>query len=416
MPSPSAKSHASVVDAVRWNDVFPGLLLVKTLRIAFSPAIIALALVGIVAVQGGWRLIDALIARPDAATSLAPFDAAPALIPALPAVVPQDAPLYESLAPRPWIGPLVRAWAWSIQPLTRLAGATGWRQFVGFLVAGIWTIAVWGLFGGAIARIAALALCREERIGPIAAIKAAATRWTATVGAPTFSFTLIVAAGIPLLIAGWMMRLDFFAAVGGLLWIVALGFGIVGAALALLHLIGFPFMWATVAVERTDAFDAVSRSWAYTYSRPLHLAIFIVFASAIGFLAEAMLVLLAQWGVAGTTYGLSWGAGAERVAELTTNPPAQQGLMLGFAIDGVAAWNSLILAIPKSFAMGYLWCVGVAIYLLMRRMVDSTEIDEAAFDDGSPEPSIPKLVADPTTGVPQVESAAPAPAQEPAEA
>ena len=30
-------------------------------------------------------------------------------------------------------------------------------------------------------------------------------------------------------------------------------------------------MWSTIAAERTDAFDAVSRGYAYAFQRPLHL-------------------------------------------------------------------------------------------------------------------------------------------------
>ncbi|MBX3425332.1 MAG: hypothetical protein KF688_06605 [Pirellulales bacterium] len=399
---------ASVVGAVRWADVFPGLLLVRALRVAMSPGVIILAMLGVATVQVGWRLVDAAIVQPDPGPSFSQLQSPPAVFPR----VADDAPvasdrLYESLAPHIWVGPLVRAWAWAIQPLTRLVDASGWRQVVGFLLAGVWTIAAWALFGGAIARIAALSLARGESIGPLAALQAAATRWTATAGAPTFSFSLIAATCAVLAVAGFLMRVDVLAALGGLFWFVALAFGVIGAGLTLLHLVGFPFMWATVAVERTDAFDAVSRAWAYSYSRPLHLATFVAFASLIGLLAEAVLVLLVQWAVAGTEFGLSWGAGAERVAELTAEAAGdeQPGVLLAAAGRGMRAWNGLLSAVPPAFAVAYLWSTGVGIYLLMRRMVDSTELDEAAFDEGSPEPRIPKLIDDPQTGVPQVDPA-----------
>ena len=54
------------------------------------------------------------------------------------------------------------------------------------------------------------------------------------------------------------------------------------AILLLGALVGWPLMWATVSVEGTDAFDALSRSYAYTYHRPWRLLWYVLFA---GFLA-----------------------------------------------------------------------------------------------------------------------------------
>ena len=39
----------------------------------------------------------------------------------------------------------------------------------------------------------------------------------------------------------------------------------------------------------------------------------------------------------------------------------------------------------------------------MRRLVDSTEVDEIAFDASAPEPGIPQLIDNPATGVPETQ-------------
>ena len=39
---------------------------------------------------------------------------------------------------------------------------------------------------------------------------------------------------------------------------------------------GWPLMWPTISSEGTDAFDALSRSYAYVYQRPLAYLLYAV--------------------------------------------------------------------------------------------------------------------------------------------
>ena len=48
-------------------------------------------------------------------------------------------------------------------------------------------------------------------------------------------------------------------------------------ALLLLGLaFGWPLMWATISTEGTDSFDALSRSYAYVFQRPLRYLFYVV--------------------------------------------------------------------------------------------------------------------------------------------
>jgi len=49
-------------------------------------------------------------------------------------------------------------------------------------------------------------------------------------------------------------------------------------------LLGWPLMWATISVEGTDSFDALSRTYAYVFQKPLRYAAYIGFAVIIGLL------------------------------------------------------------------------------------------------------------------------------------
>src|SRR5205814_4791766 len=94
--------------------------------------------------------------------------------------------------------------------------------------------------------------------------------------------------------------------VSGLLWPVVLLFGLV-MAVALVGLVGWPLMPATISAEGTDSWEAVSRSYSYVFQRPWHYAWYTVVAVAyggavvffVGFMGS-LTVYLAKWGVAQT--------------------------------------------------------------------------------------------------------------------
>jgi hypothetical protein len=314
-------------------------------------------------------------------------------------------------------GPLLRGWTWASQPFREMFRAGSFRRWFGMLLAGTWTIAVWALFGGAIARIAALYLAHGETIGPIAALKSAAFRWPSTAGAPTFALIALFMVALPLMIAGLVVRLDFLAIVLALVWflliVIGLAVAIVGIGLAF----GWPLMASTVAVERTDAFGGISRGYAYVYQRPLHLVFYIAVAGLLGLLAQAAVNLIVDSTYNATKWAVSTGAGAERTAELYRDylvdddsvgqPELRAARIIRF-------WNHGIATIAASFPMAYLWPAAVGIYLLMRRHVDSTDLGEITFDEGDPERGMPTLIPNPATGVPRVaEPATPAAATNP---
>ena len=144
--------------------------------------------------------------------------------------------------------------------------------------------AIWcgDLFGGAITRIAALKFTRDEAPGLIAALKHAFSKW------PSYSLPPLVAmAGasvfaIQLVLLGFIMRVDVLAFVAALVWPFVILLGLMMAVLLIGALVGWPLMWATVSVEGTDAFDALSRSYAYMYHRPWRLLWYALFCAVPG--------------------------------------------------------------------------------------------------------------------------------------
>jgi hypothetical protein len=287
--------------------------------------------------------------------------------------------------------------------------AGDWRPWFGLLLDGLWSVAVWALFGGAIARIAALYLTYGEMIGPVTALKAAARRWPSTAGAPLLALLALLITALPLVLAGWLASFDIIALLEAALWILVLLGGVAVAVLAIGLALGWPMMWSTLAVDRTDAFDAIGRAYAYVYQRPLHAVFYIVVAGALGLLCQAAVSLLVDSSLDATRWAFSAGAGEERAAELVdhtidpqvsafTSPEETSGRM-------IRLWTRALAMFAAAFPMAYLWPSAVGIYLLMRRQIDSTDLSHVKFDEGDPQRGLPPLAIDPTTGVPHVPSA-----------
>jgi len=284
-------------------------------------------------------------------------------------------------------------------------------------LCGIWAIVVWALLGGAISRIAALHLTRGETPGPLTALREASQKWAALIGAPLIPLIGATLLALPMALAGLMLRTDFMVLVIGLTWVFIIVWGFVLAIVLIGLLIGWPLMWATVGVERTDAFDGVSRCYAYVYQRPLHLMLYIVLAIALGWVGQ---VGVAYFSLAASSLGewaVSWGSGRERLAALLA-PVASHDMLgaggtvtdgwTGLVVSGAAGirfWKAALRLVVASYAVAYLWSAAVGIYLLLRRQVDATEMDEVVSEEGADENrhGLPPLHADPS-GVPGVES------------
>jgi hypothetical protein len=393
------------VASVRWSSVFPWLVIILAARVSVMIRVIALALIGVAATYGGWRLIDA---SPLGNQALADLEASPPLLRNALVVSPQAVAgsTFERATTDLMLGPLATAWRWVTSPFMRLPAAHGWPEWLALALAGAWALAVWALFGGAIARIAGVHLTYGETLGPVAALRASARRWPSTVAAPLLVALAAAIVTMPLAAAGLLLRSDLMTLVLGLAWAIVLLAGAVTAILAVGLAFGWPFMFATVAVERTDAFDAISRAMAYLFQRPLHLLFYVVVASLIGFPAQAAVELGVEAIIAATQWGVGVGAGEERLRDLGFDGAgvnSQLGDVGALGATGMHFWTSALRAAAAYFPLAYFWPAVTAIYLLQRRHVDATEMTDVEFDEGETKPGLPPLATDAATGVPQVD-------------
>jgi hypothetical protein len=295
----------------------------------------------------------------------------------------------------------------------------------------LWTLAVWGFFGGAICRIAAVQVARNERIPLKEAILFAKERFASYFAAPVFPLILVSIFVVLLMLFGWVEWIpwvgDLFA---GVFWPIVLLLGFI-IAIVLVGLVGWPLMIATISTEGTDSFDALSRSYSYVYQAPwqylwysfLAVVYGAVLVFFVGFMASLM-VFLGKWGVssavglsnpdpkydrepsylfnhAPTSFGwrdllISSNArfveekteevsydGRKKVKYLDFKPEYKNEISNMNSVGAflVSCWLYPLFLLVVGFGYSYFWSASTIIYFLMRHRVDDTEMEEVHLED-----------------------------------
>jgi len=417
------------VTTVVWSEIFPWLNLVTALRLAFNPRALVFAALAWVAMTAGWRLCGSIFTgmfSPPPESHLAqtidwfsqwPWSQRPPV-----GTWARHEILDQGLLGFWTVSPVVQAHLQLASPFFRMFNpAITLAEFFFLFVCGVWALAVWSFFGGAITRLAAVALAREESLSWGYLAQYAQAKWPSYFAAPLFPLVGVALAAIPLALLGLLLRSDIGLVIAGALWFLVLLAGLFMAVLLVGLFFGFPLMWATISSEGTDAFDALSRSYAYTYQRPLLYALYSIAAGALGMLGWMVVVIftsavfdLGAWGVswcsgdrivAETLGSISWGAAllgdgltAGPLDADVTSPAGRLGLRL------MSFWIDSAVTVAMAFEFSYFWCANTAIYLLLRRHVDATEMDEVYIPDEG-DRGLPPLEHD-AAGVPGVGDAA----------
>lgn len=383
--------NRGVLREVAWRDLFPWLVLFRTFRLAKSLPVLFLATLGVVAVPAGWRVGEALFVSPEALQadfqfalfveqqSLWPGQAAAAPAPNS-GRLPQS--IREILATSP--SPLDAIYFRFAEPVVRLLNSRLTVMQAAYSAWGfLWTLLVWGFLGGAITRIAVVKLGREEPLGLGAAVRHAASRLGAYVGSPLFPLAGVALLALPLYGLGLLARSDGGLLLAGILWVAALFGGLLIVVLLLGLSFGWPLMWGTLAAEeRGDVFEAFSRSYSYTFQRPLHYLFYAALATFYGSLAWLLVYHFSEGVIRFTEWAVAWGTGPERwaeIARLRLDASLAEGTSLA-AVLLIGLGTGLVRAIATAFAYGLFWCLAAAAYLLLRSDVDQTEFDEVFAD------------------------------------
>lgn len=293
-------------------------------------------------------------------------------------------------------------------------------------------ILIWGLFGGGVCRMAAIKFARDETIPIKEALRYA---WGKLLNgfflAPVIPLGACVVIGVVLVFGGMFLSIPWVGDVlGGLAFVLALLAGLIMALLLVGTVAGGSLFWPTVAVEDSDAFDAVQRGFSYVYGRPLRAVWYALWLSVFASFGW-LFVMFVVWLSAACTHvciGLGSGifgdhAGAANKLSLLWSPPTFEALH-GFptgqeGVRWVAAgliglWVTLWWGLAWSFLGSFYFCGSTVAYFLLRRDVDGVELSEVCEDDegGLAEPPGPVVVDTPVAAqapTPTTDESAPAP-------
>lgn len=441
----------SPVRKVVWSELLPWLILFRSVRIALMARVLVLGAIGLILTTLGWRAIGWTFSGTDdlvvddwnrAARTWLWEDATPGDPSggfSIDTTAESASEVFASASEGLRWAP-IEVWLFLIRPFQDLFDARLTPGgFVCLLLACVWELLVWGIVGGAIARIAALKYTRDEAPGFVAALKHSLGKLPSYSLAPLIALAGAAVFAIQLFVLGLIMNVSILAVLAALAWPFVLVLGLLMAILLLGALVGWPLMWATVAVEGTDAFDALSRSYAYTYQRPWRLLWYVAFSV---FLAAVSMFVVKAFAISAVRLGdwsISWGLTDENRPELlgpresaTASNAAAPLLAPPFQPDNVDLptptaepapatdpwtirtsqkliyfWQSLWKSLAAGYQAAFIWVSAVGIYLLLRRDIDGAEMDEV-FVGQEDERGIPALDLDESTGVPEVAPSRPA--------
>ncbi len=270
-------------------------------------------------------------------------------------------------------------------------------------------LAVWALFGGAIHRMAALQAARGEKISVAQALKFSISKFGSFVTAPLLPLAIIL--GIGVLMALFSLIVFPMPIIGGLVFFLLLLGGLAIAFLLVGLVAGGPLMYPTIAVEGSDSFDAISRSFTYVISRPWRSALYGLIALVYGTITYLFVRLFVYLALAGTHFFIKWfiwwggqslGQDADKIDVLWIAPTFDnlwgthnwQAMSTLESIGAffISVWVFLLAASVAGYVMSFLASSSTIIYLLLRRQVDATDLDDVYIDEAEePGPAVTEV-------------------------
>lgn len=289
-----------------------------------------------------------------------------------------------------WLGDLIQ----SILSLQQFALRE--VAFISFVT--LWLAGVFSIFGGVIARRGLVELGQRTVAGWGESMRIVVGRWQSFLWATGMHLVGISVLLVPALLLGLVSRLGGIGAgIAGVLLVATfpIVFGV--GRMALSMFLCFPLSVCAIAAEKkADAFEGFSRSNAYLFQRPVVALICGVFLFAIGLVGEQ----LVYW-----TLTLGWGA--VRSAYFATGGSIQPA-----SETYVQAGNWLATSLVQAYWFSFFWSGSAALYLVLRKSVDHTDLDELDSIANPIETSMPEIPSTPPVSSTDAEPSPPAPSPE----
>ena len=376
---------------------FPSLRLFESFRMALQPSKVLLALLGLLLIYLCGVVLDLLWGQQEVV-----------LVPLMGRAVTQQYYIFDRVftAELSWFGHLIASasrldvgldgfgrptpsgmvvalWQMVVAEPARLWDQHPW--FFALLVSLVGLIML--VIGGAIARLAAVQACLDQTAGVAEASRFTLPRAAWFVVCPLIPLLVVGVIWLGLAAAGGVLfNVPGLNVVGGLLYGPMLLAGLVAACLLAFVAVGAAMMPSALAVEGTDAFDAVSRVFTFLIYRPARYLVLLVVAliyGALTYLLVGLILYLAMWFTRSATGAWSGEVGAMLELPGLGRPPSKAELAepINDTYHAtawlIAVWSKLLFGVSIAYAVSYFFTAQTWMYLLLRREVDGTDFADA---------------------------------------
>lgn len=280
------------------------------------------------------------------------------------------------------------------------------------LLYGVLLLVIAAPLAGMACRLVAISIAREEQGENRKAYAFMSERRWALVGAPLSAMGLGLGVSLLILIAGVFGAIPYIGPLlSGAMFFLALLGGLAAALFVLVLVCGFPLMWPTIAVEGSDAFDALQRGGMYTLVRPglaglcylillLNWTVAVLAARAVAMLAlkithcatDAGMSLFrssAETDTIGRLEAMWWMPAWQDLALLPTTGDVPFWGVLGYGpLSGdervgaflIGLWVLFVVGIVAAFAVAFAFAGMTETYFVLRRAIDGTDYSEIYFE------------------------------------
>lgn len=349
---------------------FPGLRLLSAIRLAFDLRKVIVAAAGLALLEAGWSILNWLLPRS--------ADATPELFWRPESVGFGAREFVWTKHAGAFLGErLLEPVRLLISPLWALVDPrSDWARMLHGLVGLLWLLVVWGICGGAIARIALVQIAKQQRMAITEAFRFGVRFATPLCLAPLCPLLGILFCASLVAPYGALYRVPVIGpTVGGILLLVPLLLGLVMMLLALGLVAGWPLMHTAVAAGADDALDALSRTFSYLSQRLGALCILLMPIALQGIVGLVLVELVAAGVIQLTAWSLGLTAPFDFIAPVfLEGRPA--GGTIAWSVH--AFWLGLVRLLARGWVYSFTWSAAALLYLWLRNDVDAlpwTEID-----------------------------------------
>lgn len=276
---------------------------------------------------------------------------------------------------------------WLSNGYTSVASLEAGPKSLAFLsFVALWLTLSFSLLGGVLARRAMVEL-GQQSIAPWGeSFSIVFGRWLSFLWATGMHLVGLLGLLLPFALLGLLARTGSIGAtIAGICLLIAFPLVFAVGRLMMSMVFCYPLSVCAIAAEKkADAFEGFSRSNAYLFQRPVVAVLCVLVLMLVGLVGEQLVLWTLSFGWALISGLFLYVAGDERQT----------------AVAYVETGNQLIGQLLSAYWFSFFWSASAAVYLILRRSVDSTELHEIDSIEDPVETTLPEIPRTPPEPAP----------------